>query len=225
MTITIGPFFTLYQPAEALPAGIAGTGTSIEWSSPEAAVQIPLFRHRPGRTTRFGIESVVLRSIDLPCDITCAAGHVIEVAGKSYVPLEGLLAALYRSEGRRPIRDLLRELVTMVPLQASFQNLAPAGGLIPAAEEKGYGLAKAARDGEDILIELGWQPAENASLLHVGNGAMHSHSPKKEAWIESPIPGVSALLAAELHRLLPGPPSEILSDRGWQYLNSLPSNP
>jgi hypothetical protein len=189
------------------------------------AVQIPLFRHRPGQTTRFGIESVVLRSSDLPCDVTCAASHVIEVAGTSFVPLEGVLAAVYRSEGRRPIRDLLRDLVSMVPLQASFQNPAPAGGLIPAAEEKGYRLAKAARDGEDILIELGWQPAENASLLHVVNGAMHSRSPEKGVWIESPIPGVSALLAAELHRLLPGPPSGILSDCGWQYLNSLPSIP
>jgi hypothetical protein len=224
MKIAIGPYFTLYQPrAEALPTGIAGLGTAVEWASPGGAVQIPLFRHRPGQTTRFGIESVVLRSGDLPCDVTCAAGHVIKVAGMSFVPLEAVLAALYRSEGRRPLRDLLRELVSMVPLQASFQNPAPAGGLIPAAEKKGYRLATAARDGEDILIELAWRPAENASLLHVVNGAMDSRSPEKGAWIESPIPGVSALLADELHRLLPGPPGKILSDGGRQYLNSLHS--
>jgi hypothetical protein len=105
--ITIGPYFKLYRPAKALPAGIAGLGTSIEWASPGGAVQIPLFQHRPGQTTHFGIESVVLRSSDLPCDVTCAASHVIEVAGTSRVPLEALLSALYRSEGRRPIRDLL----------------------------------------------------------------------------------------------------------------------
>ncbi len=225
MKLTIGPLLTPYEPPTGtLPAGIVALETSIEWASPSAAVQVPLFRHRRGQTIRFGIEDLVVRSDDLPCDITCAAAHVTEAGGVSYVPIEGLLYALYRTEAPRPICALLREMAEVVPLQSYYRNPGPAGGLIPAGERNGFCLATVRRSEHELLIELGWRASETA-ILHTVNGVLAFQGQDKGAWIESPIPGIAKLLSAEMHRLLPRLPGDLLSDRGRQYLASLhPTN-
>ena len=222
--ILIGPLFIAHPPAAGpLPPEVTSLGTAIEWASPEGAVQIPLFRHRPKQTNRFRLEHVLVRSGDLPCDITCVSEHVFEASGIAYAPLEALVFALYNSETQRPIRDLLRDMASMIPLEAPPRRPAPAGALMPAAEESGFRLAAAARDGDEVLIELAWRPSTDANPLHVVNGALPSDGRDKGSWIESSKPGISALLARDLHRLFPGPPGGLMSGRGWQYLHSLPA--
>ncbi len=222
--ILIGPLFIAHPPAAGpLPPEVTSLGTALEWASPRGAVQIPLFRYRPEQTSRFRLEHVVVRSSDLPCDLTCVSEHVFEASGIAYAPLEALVFALYNSETQRPIRDLLRDMASMIPLDAPIRTPAPAGALTPAAEESGFCLAAAGRRGDEILIELAWGPSRDVSPLHVVNAALPFNGRDKGSWIESSKPGISALLARDLHRLFPGPPGDLMSGRGWQFLHSLPA--
>ena len=222
----IGPLFTPYTPPiEILPPGIAPLNVTCEWASPASAVRIPLFRRTPHGTKRRAIEQVVLRSTDLPCDVKCTASSVLDAEGVLYVPFEAVIAELYRSGRPRPLFDLLRDLMAMIPLQTSNTKPAPDGCLVASAEEQGFRLATAIVDGDDTLLEIGWRPSRDTSLLHVLNAVIPAQEPDAGAWIDAPAPGIAALLSVELHRLLPGQPSHLISSSGRQFLKSLRPEP
>lgn len=230
MKIIIGPFFSRATPQVDTPSrqqpGIAPLRIALEWSSPEEAHCVPIFVLDAPQGLR--LRQILARASDLPRDVICPDLHVLETQEGTFVPLEGLLSSLYQAgESGRPIREVLGELASIVPLRDTVRGaILDEGLLVPAAEAQGFRIIKGLREGEEILLSLGWAPQGLNSLFHVVTCRFWVQQGKLDAgeWIKAQgAPGISQALAVELAQILPGAPNRLLSAAGLDYVNSLQS--
>jgi hypothetical protein len=230
MKIILGPFFsratTPVTILTTIQPRIAPLQIALEWSSPNEAHHIPLFRLEAPTGTK--LKDILLRAADLPRDVNCTETHIVETSEEMFVPLDALLASLYRAnESGRPIREILRELAAMVPLGSPVGRTTPSPGLlVPMAEQEGFQITKGVRQGDEILLSIGWRPRESASLFHVETCRflMRQGKPAVAEWVQPQgEAGISGPLADDLHRLFPGKPSGLLTGAGHDYVASLPS--
>jgi len=226
ISVTLGPFFTTANSSEPVSEQIVPLNLAIEWSSPHEARRLLLFRHRPPYCPdRIRLEQIVFRRSDLPCDMECQAYQAIDTPAGIFLPLEALLAALYRScEIARPLRDLLNELVAVVPIyNRGIGQIRTEGLLTPEAEARGFRLNTFFQESELIYAQLGWESKSQSTRFHVCLATFQWHPDRRlnhGSWVTPREVGVSQILADELHRLVRGNPTALLSEAGINFLKA-----
>ena len=224
--ITLGPFFTAGQPSPQVNAQISALRLAMEWSNSNHATSIPLFRsilpYAPDRTR---LEHILFRTSDLPCDIECLLYQAIDTPEGTFIPLDALLLALYRNSLiSRTIFQLLNELAAVVPLRNSVTSPISTKGLLSTeAEARGFRLNAAFEEAGLIYAQIGWEAECSPTRFHVCAAVFRSKpnlSLDEGKWIAQQDVGASQILSDELHRLVPGKPSNLLKKAGLQFLQT-----
>jgi hypothetical protein len=222
--IAFGPFFASAHATQQVSGQIVPLNLAMEWSSPSEALRIPLFCQRLSYAQdRIRLEHIVFRGSDLPCDMECQEYQAIHTATGVFLPLEGLLVALYRScEIYRSVFQILNEFAAIVPLHATVTSpLASTGLLATEAERRGFRLNALFQESGLTYAQIGWEPECRSTRFHV---CLASFRPGPAGewdagnWMAHGDIGVSQLLADELHRLVPGAPVDLLSRAGRRLL-------
>jgi hypothetical protein len=228
--VTLGPFFIADRAIEPSGDLMAPLNLTMEWATEIKATSIPLFRPRVAAAPdRIRFEQVLFRHQDLPYDLECQRHQAVHTPGGIFLPLDSLLAELYRvREITRPICQLLNDFTAVVPLWEPLTNSIATVGLLEAgAESHGFRLNAVFRDSGLIYAQIGWESKHCASRFHVRTAVFklnRSGKLSRGKWIPNTASGVCKLLTDELQRLVPGPPSVLLSQTGHQLLLS-PSPP
>jgi hypothetical protein len=223
-TITLGPFFMPAHVAQPENSQIVSLNLVMEWSNSNQAMRIPLFRRLlPYAPNRLQLEHIVFRHCDLPCDMECQEYQAIETPEGSFLPLDGLLAALYVScEISRPAFQALNDLASALPLDGTLTNTIATKGLLASeAEARGFRLNAVFQESEMIYAHIAWEPESRSTRFHVCLATFQpGHTLKLGAakWMVQREIGVSKILAEELHRLVPGNPTDLLSEAGVHFL-------
>jgi hypothetical protein len=226
MNLTLGPFLSTAQPCLAHFKQVLPLSLVLEWSTPERAYRIQLFRRMSSTTpARVRLDQIVFLREELPCDLECLHYQVHETADGDFLPIDSLLAALYRSHNvARPIFQLLTELASVLPLHHPVTNPITARNLLTAeAEALGFRLNAVYQEPRRILVQFGWQPASGSPRFHVCIAAFHlntSGNSDRGTWVDERDPGVSKILAIQLHRECPGDPARLLTFSGMDLLRA-----
>jgi hypothetical protein len=218
--LTIGPYFHAdfsYQqkPGElAVPLNLA-----IEWATSQGACRIPLFRAPWATPPKLGLHHVVFRRSDLPCDMECSADEPIE----NFLSLDALLLAIYKHwQILRSPFDVLNELATSLPLSNHGTKVIYDTGLLhPDIEARGFRLNTCFKEPEHSLVQIGWESTNARTRFHTCVLAFKldaAGSTVFAEWIPNLESGICQLLDAELRRLAPSDPRQILTDAGRQLL-------
>ena len=225
-SFSIGPFFTRLQQETSDRGLVAPLGAQIEWASPETAAQIPVFQLRctDGRE-QLTLERVVVESRQIPFEAECSRCDLIETSSGTFVPLESLLVGLYRRHSVcRSIFHVLTEFGALAPLEHPGRPLsANLGLLIPEAEHQGFVLSTVVADERAVYAELGWRPSQQDYVFHTCICAFNRTSIATLGagqWTPAGKVGVGQLLAQELRRGFPGPPSGLLTEAGLERLQN-----
>ncbi|HZR17856.1 MAG TPA: hypothetical protein VFE51_11060 [Verrucomicrobiae bacterium] len=225
-SLVIGPFFSSMHVAAIDCGQVVPLGLQLEWASADSAAGIPVFRSSSGDgLDRLTIERVVLELRQLPFHLQCARCHLVETSSGRFLPLPSLLVALYSEyEVARSIFDVLAELGGLVPLEHPGRPLAANSGLlIPEAEQQGFVLSTIVADETDVYAEIGWRPPQQNYVFHTCICAFHQDkagSAGTGQWRQAGQIGVGQLLSQELRRIVPGPPSWLLSRAGTEHLKN-----
>jgi hypothetical protein len=184
---------------------------------------IPLFRHHPVHAPdRICLEDVVCRHADIPIDVLCQESQVVEGGGTVFVPLEASLAALYRQNVvSRSIFGVLGDLEELLPLHyAVRRRLEGTGLLVPDAENVGFRLHTIiGPDHRSVYADIVWQPRPGGVPFHV-RIAQFAAGTEEGIWKPHGAAGVCELLADELHRLVPGRPRCLFTQKAQELLFS-----
>lgn len=222
--ITLGPFFATAPHPDLACKHIRPLNLVVEWSSPQRATRIHLFRFiPPSASAHVRLEHVLFRQTDLPFDIECPADQVIDSSEGTFLPLDALLTALYRAfGGPRSIPQLLNELAAIVPLHSPLTKPIVGLGLLkPEVEAMGFRLNSFHPIPGQVWVQFGWQPASSATRFHVCVAVLSLTRAKQlntGEWMTQREMGTYQLLDEDLHRLFPGSPMRLLSASGIQML-------
>jgi hypothetical protein len=224
--VTIGPFFTPDYCTQVVGSRAVPLNLSMEWSSPDRAKRIPLFRnYSPFAPDRIRLEQIVFRHLDLPSDLECQEDQVVCEAGGTFLPLGALLLKLYRDRRiSRSIFQVLNDLAAVVRLHNPVTNpITSLGLLVPKAEARGFRLNSVFHDSGVIHAQVGWQADGCLTRFHVGmavfQATTHGESnPGK--WVAPAEAGVCQILSDELLRLEFRTPFELFSAAGIQTLTA-----
>lgn len=226
MNITFGPYFRA-DPAtggageEVLPLNIA-----MEWANPREFLSFHIFRRRSSRAPdRIGLEHLIFPAHELPREMACQDCEAVQTQNGPFVALEGLLAAMYRrGEISRPVFETLEELASLVPFDSRVSRpISPSGLLLPSAETQGYRLNAVYRDSDRVLAHLAWQPEGKPTRFHVCAASFRSNPDRHldpGEWLPERERGLCQVLSAELHRLVPGRPGDLMSEAGRLLLTA-----
>jgi hypothetical protein len=169
---------------------------------------------------------IVVQANNIPCEVTCPKYQAIETHGGAFVPLEAVLAAVYRNnEVNRDIREVLQELGEFVSLHNFIRDHVPKEGLLlPAVEQAGFRIVNVLREGDVVRMELGWLPATSTNLFHTANCQfrVQAGAIAEDCWIQSEeTVGISGLRAKKLHNSFPGSPKALMAAAGHDHIVSL----
>jgi hypothetical protein len=221
--LTIGPhFLSACGAAPGCNQVVVPLRVSVEWAHAQAAVGIPLFRHRPRYASdRLRLEHVIFRRTELPFDLACSQYQVVESPLGTYLPLESLLVGLYRKyEPARCIFSVLSELASLLPLHNSVL-LPDAGLLVPQAELREFRLNTLILERGCLYAEIGWRPANEIYLFHTSICAFRATRDggiDAGHWKPPVLVGVAELLANKLRQLVPGAPETLFTSLGRSLL-------
>ncbi len=224
LNLTIGPFFTDSGLAQQMTGRIVPLNLNIEWANPLKATRIPLFRERFSYAPdRIRFENILFHRHDLPCDIECQEHRILDTVHGLFLPLDILLAQLYRNrEISRPIFQLLDELAAVVPLTSPVTNPISTKGLLATeAEGAGFRLTMAFHEAGMVYAHIGWQPDCRTTRFHVGVVALQARASGEMVpggWIDQRDTGICQVLVKELQHLVPDSPATLLTERGMQVL-------
>lgn len=224
--LTLAPFFNEAPPSDSGCKEIVPLQMQVEWASPKAAVVIPLFRYRPQPSTdKLRLEHIVVSSAQLPFEVECSPYHAVESPSGVFLPLEGLLSALYaRHRIGRSIFALLEELAGLVPLYGSVRHpIATPGLLVPQVESRGFILNTVVHGDGRLFVEIGWKPRSQEYVFHVGLCAFNDADVEyghPGVWIRPGVIGVAQLLSRELRQLISGEPRRLLTPAGLKLLQN-----
>lgn len=222
--ITLGPFVSVTQREQFDCDSATSLGLMLEWAYPEEAFAIPLFCHSlPTRPNRLRFEQILFHHQDLPCETECQKHQVSFTPHGCFLPLNGLLLALYRQRAiERPIYALLNEFAAALPLNLDLGRHITSQKLLRAeAEATGFRLHKVITDSERVHAQIAWEAARRATRFHVATATFRRSSASGEMcgeWVQSGEAGVSRLLADELARLIPNSPDGLLTNLGFDLL-------
>jgi hypothetical protein len=200
---------------EILPLNLA-----MEWANFREARQIHLFRHRPPHAPdRIRLDHVVFHERELPCEIECQDYKTVQTPKGAFLPLDGLLTAMYRSgDISRPVFETLDELAAVVPLQSRVSHpILSTGLLVPQAEARGFRLNALFQESGRVLAQFAWESGGRRVRFHA---CLASFQPDRTGrldsgeWVAERETGLCQVLAHELHRLVPGNPHNLLSKAG-----------
>jgi hypothetical protein len=157
--------------------------------------------------------------------MTCPEWQIVATPEETFLPLESLLVALYRSgDVSRSIFAVLRDLESLVPFHSSVRKPAAGKGLlVPPAEAHGFVLTTLLRDPGLIYADFGWKPRAQANPFHVCLATFRTTAAGLQdagEWRPHGSVGVAQLLAAEFHRMVPGSPLASFTGDGRNYLAS-----
>jgi hypothetical protein len=224
--ITLGPFLTSVHTIQPASDGIVPLNLAMEWSNPNRATRIPLFRELlPYSPDRLRFEHIFFRHRDLPCDLECLDYQVIEGTQGAFLSLDALLAALYAGcRISRSIFQLLNELAEVVPLHSTVTNpITTKGILAPEAEALGFRLNAVFPERGLIYAQIGWEADCRSMRFHVCVATFRQGTAGKcsgAKWIPKRDTGVSRILTLELHRIVPGNPNDLFTEVGLQFLKA-----
>lgn len=191
----------------------------MEWATSTKSYAIHLFRNHPvSFQDRTRLEHLVFPEQELPCNIEYQEWKVARTLNGLFLPLDALLAALYGpGNSARPIFETLSELASGVQFDRLDNSIHTSGMLTPEAEARGFRLNAVFPDSDQVHVQLAWQPADNTNRFHVCL-ANFSTTPTGQLnageWTPERETGVCKALAAELHKLVAGPPRRLLSESG-----------
>lgn len=224
--LIFGPFFST-APAEAISCrDVAALPLQLEWASADSAQRVCLFinqRDRAHSTGPLRLEHLLFREHQLPIDLECSSYQTVKTAVGVFLPIEALIAALYRRfDVDRPVCQVLTELVSVVPLDYSPRVPALRDGLlIPSAEAKGFRFHTAVRTGSSLYVEIAWQVPHHATRFHTCLCRFEVNDREvlnEGTWVAPGLVGIAPLLAKELHRVAPGSPKCLFSADSWSRL-------
>jgi len=225
MTITIGPFFCA-SPGPPGGGSVDPLNVVVEWAGEDRAVRLELFQAHPKGMPKVRFHHVMARADQLPCDVVISETQAIEAPEGTFIPLEGVLTALYRANNvRRGIREVLRELGAFITLHNSARDNIPQDGLLsPEIEQAGFRIANVLGEGEEVLVELGWRPGGSINQFHTANCrfSVRLGAITEDCWVDQEgTNGISVLLAKELHESFPGSPRALMTQAGLKRVVSL----
>jgi hypothetical protein len=222
--VTLGPYFTTAQQYHSVADGVVPLNLALEWSSAIQAERIDLCQLlSPGTPARVQLDQIVFHQENLPFHMECMDHQVVGVSGQNYLPLDALLAALYRSRHVcRPIYQILNELAGVIPLYSQVTNQTVVRDVLsPELESNGFRLNAIYRQPHQMHVQIAWQPESCSARLHVCTVNFlldHGGLPNSGKWIPLRQIGVCQILAKELRRLVPGTPANLFSCAGSQLL-------
>ena len=222
--VTFGPYFTTVQQCHSTADEVVPLNLAIEWSSATKAERVELWRRlSPDTPAHVRLDQIVFHQEDLPLDIECLDHQVVDVFGQTHLPLDALLAVLYRSRHVcRPIYQILNELAGVIPLHSQVTNQTVVrDALSPELEANGFRLNAIYRQPHQMHVQIAWQPESCSARLHVCTVNFlldHGGLPNSGKWIPLRQIGVCQILAKELRRLVPGTPANLFSCAGSQLL-------
>jgi hypothetical protein len=102
------------------------------------------------------------------------------------------------------------------------------GSLIPSAEAKGFRLHATVWTGSSLYTEIAWQVPHHTTRFHTclcrfevdDSGVLN-----EGVWEPFGLIGIAPLLAEQLHGIVPGAPTHLLSAAGWGRVRSEISKP
>lgn len=222
--ISLGPFFIRGGSSQGSSCEVVPMKLAVEWANADHAVRIPLFRrlleHAPDRIR---LEHIVFRRSDLPCKMECQENQVSETSQGTFLPLGALLAECYRTgKISRPVFSVLNELAALAPLQEPVTNrITKTGLLLAKAEARGFRLNAVVQDAGLFYAQVGWEPEGSSTRLHVCCASFGSGTPQnleEVQWMPPGEIGMSAVLAGELRRLVPGKAIDLFNQAGIHFL-------
>jgi hypothetical protein len=152
-TCTLGPYFVAAHDATPPSHRLESLGLAVEWSTPAAARTLPLFRHRPAHAPpHLRLENILVSANQLPFAVVCPEYLILPTADHTFLPLEALLAGLYRRRDvGRSICAVLTELSSLVPLHSAVTHPVSESGLLIASVTWACANNTFSRDGSWLL--------------------------------------------------------------------------